>query len=183
MPMSCHHCSLETGLETIKMFIWWCSLYPQRCVERLKNSRSRLLEKFRQMGDDSGGSKRSLLVQEVMEEEWSALQSSNHGLPSLWNGNGIRDVCIVDRCIIWWICSSTKRFEIVIATCAFTQVYTAQQEFDELSAFEEIQQELIAQGYLFLSSCDGNALVKRCGGCVITFKIVSMCLLLQSSRF
>ncbi|KAK9975365.1 hypothetical protein ABG768_023415 [Culter alburnus] len=93
----------------------WKETYRKRCVERLKNSRSRLLEKFRQMGDDSGGSKRSLLVQEVMEEEWSALQSSNHGLPSLWNGNGIRDV------------------------------YTAQQEFDELSAFEEIQQELIAQ--------------------------------------
>ncbi|ROL53808.1 RPA-interacting protein A [Anabarilius grahami] len=93
----------------------WKETYRKRCVERLKNSRSRLLEKFRQMGDDSGGSKRSLLVQEVMEEEWSALQSSNHSLPSLWNGNGIRDV------------------------------YTAQQEFDELSAFEEIQQELIAQ--------------------------------------
>ncbi|XP_051750682.1 RPA-interacting protein [Ctenopharyngodon idella] len=93
----------------------WKETYRKRCVERLKNSRSRLLEKFRQMGDDSGGSKRSLLVQEVMEEEWSALQSSNHSLPSLWNGDGIRDV------------------------------YTAQQEFDELSAFEEIQQELIAQ--------------------------------------
>ncbi|XP_067296456.1 RPA-interacting protein [Pseudorasbora parva] len=98
----------------------WKETYRKRCVERLKNSRSRLLEKFRQMGDDSAGSNRSLLVQEVMEEEWSALQSSNHSLPSLWNGGGIRDV------------------------------YTAQQEFDELSAFEEIQQELIAQELLIL---------------------------------
>ncbi|KTF82288.1 hypothetical protein cypCar_00027507 [Cyprinus carpio] len=100
----------------------WKETYRKRCVERLKNSRSRLLEKFRQMGEDSGGSKRSLLVQEVMEEEWSALQSSNQSLPSLWNGSGIRDV------------------------------YAAQQEYDELSAFEEIQQELIAQGYISLYS-------------------------------
>lgn len=93
----------------------WKETYRKRCVERLKNSRSRLLEKFRQIGDSSGSSGCSLLVQEVMEEEWSALQSSNHSLPSLWNGHGVREV------------------------------YSAQQEFDELSAFEEIQQELIAQ--------------------------------------
>ncbi|XP_051524107.1 RPA-interacting protein [Myxocyprinus asiaticus] len=98
----------------------WKETYRKRCVERLKNSRSKLLEKFRQIEDGTGGSKSSLLVQEVMEEEWSALQSSNQSLPSLWNGNGIRDV------------------------------YTAQHEFDELAAFEEIQQELIAQELLIL---------------------------------
>ncbi|XP_077079189.1 RPA-interacting protein [Siphateles boraxobius] len=98
----------------------WKETYRKRCVERLKNSRSRLLEKFRQMGEDPTGSNRSLLVQEVMEEEWSALQSANHRLPSLWNADGIRDVS------------------------------SAQQEFDELSAFEEIQQELIAQELLIL---------------------------------
>lgn len=104
----------------------WKETYRKRCVERLKNSRSRLLEKFRQMGDSSGPSKQSLLVQEVMEEEWSALQSSSHGLPSLWNGHGIREV------------------------------YTAQQEYDELSAFEEIQQELIAQELSILEEYQNN---------------------------
>ncbi|XP_051966290.1 RPA-interacting protein [Xyrauchen texanus] len=98
----------------------WKETYRKRCVERLKNSRSKLLEKFRQIEDGTGESKSSLLVQEVMEEEWSALQSSNQSLPSLWNGSGIRDV------------------------------YTAQHEFDELAAFEEIQQELIAQELLIL---------------------------------
>ncbi|CAM4547170.1 hypothetical protein PO909_026668 [Leuciscus waleckii] len=93
----------------------WKETYRKRCVERLKNSRSRLLERFRQMGEDPTGSSRSLLVQEVMEEEWRALQSANHRLPSLWSGDGIRDGS------------------------------SAQQESDELSAFEEIQQELIAQ--------------------------------------
>ncbi|XP_039517475.1 RPA-interacting protein isoform X2 [Pimephales promelas] len=104
----------------------WKETYRKRCVERLKNSRSRLLEKFRQMGEDSSGSNRSLLVQEVMEEEWSALQSANHRLPSLWNGDGIRDV------------------------------YAAQQEFDELSAFEEIQQELVAQELLILEQYNSS---------------------------
>ncbi|XP_056601786.1 RPA-interacting protein [Triplophysa dalaica] len=104
----------------------WKETYRKRCVERLKNSRSRLLEKFRQMGDSSDPSKRSLLVQEVMEEEWSALQSSSNGLPSLWNGHGIREV------------------------------YTAQQEYDELSAFEEIQQELIAQELSILEEYQNN---------------------------
>lgn len=107
----------------------WKETYRKRCVERLKNSRSRLLEKFRQMGEDSGGSTRSLLVQEVMEEEWSVLQSSNQSLPSLWSGDGIGDV------------------------------YAAQQEYDELSALEEIQQELIAQGYISMHCFTVSGLV------------------------
>ncbi|NP_001038853.1 RPA-interacting protein [Danio rerio] len=103
----------------------WKETYRKRCVERLKNSRSRLLEKFRQMTDSSGDGKRSLLVQEVMEEEWSALKAS-HSLPSLWNGNPIPDV------------------------------YTQQQEFDELSALEEIQQELIAQELAILEEYNNS---------------------------
>ncbi|TRY57197.1 hypothetical protein DNTS_003280 [Danionella cerebrum] len=95
----------------------WKETYRKRCMERLKNSRSRLLEKFRQMGGEgevSGSSKASLLVQEVMQQEWSALQTSRT-LPSLWSPRQITDVS------------------------------SHQEEFDELLVFDEIQQELIAQ--------------------------------------
>ncbi|XP_036436419.1 RPA-interacting protein [Colossoma macropomum] len=93
----------------------WKETYRKRCVERLKNSRSRLLEKYRQMSDCTGGSKSSLLVQEVMEMEWNALQSSNQSLPSLWRKDGIKDM------------------------------YSDMQENDELAILEEIQQELMSQ--------------------------------------
>ncbi|XP_017314857.1 RPA-interacting protein isoform X3 [Ictalurus punctatus] len=90
----------------------WKETYRKRCVERLKNSRSRLLEKYRQMRDPT---KSSLLVQEVMEVEWSALQSANQRLPSLWKKDGVSDM------------------------------YRDVQEHDELAVLEEIQQELISQ--------------------------------------
>ncbi|KAL7838120.1 hypothetical protein AOLI_G00265240 [Acnodon oligacanthus] len=93
----------------------WKETYRKRCVERLKNSRSRLLEKYRQMSDCTGDSKSSLLVQEVMEMEWNALQSANQSLPSLWRKDGIKDM------------------------------YSDMQEYDEQAVLEEIQQELMSQ--------------------------------------
>ena len=50
----------------------------------MRNSRDRLLSKYRQAGGSmSGGAQNTLLVQEVMEEEWNALQSVE-SCPQAW---------------------------------------------------------------------------------------------------
>ncbi|KAJ8412367.1 hypothetical protein AAFF_G00127030 [Aldrovandia affinis] len=94
----------------------WKETYRKRCVDRLKNSRSRLLEKYRQVGEAlNSAAKSSLLVQEVMEEEWSALQSADRDLPSLWRKDGSGEM------------------------------YSLIQDRDELAVLEEIQQELVSE--------------------------------------
>ncbi|KAM4796594.1 RPA-interacting protein [Rhinophrynus dorsalis] len=63
----------------------WKETYRKRCFERLKNNRSKLLDKFRQVGDRlHAGVGGSFLVHEVMEEEWKAMQFDNGGFQSLW---------------------------------------------------------------------------------------------------
>ncbi|XP_007935709.1 RPA-interacting protein [Orycteropus afer afer] len=53
----------------------WKEAFRQGCLERMKNSRDRLLNKYRQVGGNMpGGAQNTLLVQEVMQEEWNALQ-------------------------------------------------------------------------------------------------------------
>ncbi|XP_027373205.1 RPA-interacting protein isoform X1 [Bos indicus x Bos taurus] len=62
----------------------WKEAFRQGCLERMRNSRDRLLSKYRQAGGSmSGGAQNTLLVQEVMEEEWNALQSVE-SWPQAW---------------------------------------------------------------------------------------------------
>uniref|UniRef100_A0A667X1U4 RPA interacting protein n=1 Tax=Myripristis murdjan TaxID=586833 RepID=A0A667X1U4_9TELE len=106
----------------------WKEAYRKRCVDRLKNSRSRLLEKYRQMGESHQrcGSTASIIVQEVMEEEWSALQSEDRGLPSLWRPE------------------------------AMAEMFSVMREYDELAVLEEIQQELMAQELSIIAEYERN---------------------------
>lgn len=74
--------------------IFFHFLLYQRCVARLKNSRARLLDRYRHVGDDPGCNLREpFLVQEVMEEEWMALKALDTHLPSLWKKGSLAEVC------------------------------------------------------------------------------------------
>ncbi|XP_013874855.1 RPA-interacting protein [Austrofundulus limnaeus] len=108
----------------------WKEKYRRRCVDRLRNSRSRLLERYRQTGESqlrTGTWTPSSIVQEVMEEEWTALQSEDQRLPSsLWGPQGMQEM------------------------------FSAMKEYDELAVLDEIQQELRSQEMSIVEEYERN---------------------------
>ncbi|XP_068606153.1 RPA-interacting protein isoform X1 [Brachionichthys hirsutus] len=106
----------------------WKETYRRRCVDRLRNSRSRLLERYRQMGESRtrGGFGNATLVQEVMEEEWTALRSEDRRLPSLGGAERM------------------------------AEMLSAARETDDLSVLGEIQQELVSQELAIIEEYESN---------------------------
>lgn len=106
----------------------WKETYRKRCVDRLKNSRSRLLERYRQMGTSQqlSGAGASTIVQEVMEEEWTALRSEERGLPPLL---GPQDMA---------------------------ELFSVGKDHDELAVLEEIQQELMSHEMSIIEEYERN---------------------------
>ncbi|KAG7506200.1 hypothetical protein JOB18_048989 [Solea senegalensis] len=133
-----HLCIFSTELfviclSPVSVYVSPVAVSHQRCVDRLKNSRSRLLERYRQTGESPqrSGSGASIIVQEVMEEEWSALQSEDRRLPSLWGPEGI------------------------------TEMFSVMKEYDELAVLEEIQQELMSQEMSIIDEYERNLLFEQ----------------------
>ncbi|XP_039979251.1 RPA-interacting protein [Xiphias gladius] len=106
----------------------WKETYRRGCIDRLKNSRSRLLERYRGMSESQqrSGSGASIIVQEVMEEEWTALGSEDRRLPSLWGPEGM------------------------------AEMFSVMKEYDELAVLEEIQQELMSQEMSIIDEYERN---------------------------
>ncbi|XP_068193419.1 RPA-interacting protein isoform X2 [Antennarius striatus] len=105
----------------------WKETYRRRCVDRLKNSRSRLLERYRQMGESQNlPAGTSIIVQEVMEDEWTALRSEDQRLPPLWGPEGT------------------------------AEMFSGMKEHDELAVLEEIQQELMSQEMSIIEEYERN---------------------------
>ncbi|XP_055651080.1 RPA-interacting protein [Falco peregrinus] len=58
----------------------WKETYRRRCMERLRSSRAKLLDRYRRAGEGAGGhGPGALLVQEVMEQEWQSLPAFGGG--------------------------------------------------------------------------------------------------------
>ncbi|XP_028311099.1 RPA-interacting protein isoform X2 [Gouania willdenowi] len=111
----------------------WKETYRKRCVDRLRNSRSRLLDRYRQTGESpQRSSESSSIVQEVMEEEWSVLRSEDRRLPSLWGPHGM------------------------------AEMISETQEYDELAVLEEIQQELMNHEMSIIEEYEKNQQFEQC---------------------
>ncbi|XP_078081325.1 RPA-interacting protein [Mustelus asterias] len=113
MEADCRHRALYKGQGRP---VPWKETYRRRCIERLKNSRERLLDRYRHVGENPNCSSNGpLLVQEVMEEEWRTLKALDGDFRSLW-----------------------KKGSLI-------EILNTLGDINELAEFEEIQQELLSE--------------------------------------
>lgn len=76
----------------------WKETFRQRCLERMRNSRDRLLNRYRQAGSGGpGNAQNTFLVQEVMEEEWNALQSRENCAEDLAQLEELIDMAVLEE--------------------------------------------------------------------------------------
>ncbi|NXK47010.1 RIPA protein, partial [Chauna torquata] len=69
----------------------WKETYRRRCMERLRRSRAKLLDRYRRAGEGVCGPA-ALLVQEVMQQEWQSLQAAARRPPALRGGEALAQV-------------------------------------------------------------------------------------------
>nr|XP_019573665.1 PREDICTED: RPA-interacting protein isoform X4 [Rhinolophus sinicus] len=76
----------------------WKEAFRQGCLERMRNSRERLLNKYRQAGGNMPGrAQNTFLAQEVIEEEWNALQSMEGCPEALAQLEQLMDLAVLEE--------------------------------------------------------------------------------------
>ncbi|XP_054988835.1 RPA-interacting protein isoform X2 [Sorex araneus] len=76
----------------------WKESFRRGCLERMRNSRDRLLSRYRRAGGNMGERKqKALLVQEVMEEEWKALQSVDSAPAAVAQLEELMDLTVLEE--------------------------------------------------------------------------------------
>ncbi|XP_022380378.1 RPA-interacting protein isoform X4 [Enhydra lutris kenyoni] len=76
----------------------WKEAFRQGCLERMRNSRDRLLNRYRQAGGNMPSrAQNPLLVQEVMEEEWSALRAGDSCPEALTQLEELLDLAVLEE--------------------------------------------------------------------------------------
>uniref|UniRef100_A0A8C7BLY1 RPA interacting protein n=3 Tax=Neovison vison TaxID=452646 RepID=A0A8C7BLY1_NEOVI len=76
----------------------WKEAFRQGCLERMRNSRDRLLNRYRQAGGNMPRrAQNPLLVQEVMEEEWSALRARDSCPEALTQLEELLDLAVLEE--------------------------------------------------------------------------------------
>ncbi|XP_055970932.1 RPA-interacting protein [Sorex fumeus] len=88
------HCSLYKLMNSQP----WKESFRRGCLERMRNSRDRLLSRYRRAGGNTGERKQNaLLVQEVMEEEWKTLQSMESAPAALAQLEELMDLTVLEE--------------------------------------------------------------------------------------
>ncbi|XP_063154127.1 RPA-interacting protein [Candoia aspera] len=158
------HQALYKGLRTPP----WKETFRQRCVERLKSSRARLLERYRQVGEHGAHRpNEALLVQEVMEVEWKVLQSVDAQLPSLrkqYSSQMLEELAVLDEI----------QQELILQEQLAAEEYERSLQFDE-ECLNAMLAGLDAEHHIICPVCRRNNLsvmsskvVCQCGLCIYT---------------